>query len=88
MVADAVCEDTGTGVHDEDTATVVYGGKCGDVNCSGGEPDMGDVLLLWYFVGYPGQYELCSEWAGGYSCTYLTQIPIRWRGLLSIIVPP
>jgi C1A family cysteine protease len=49
--------------------TVVCGGICGDVNCSGGEPDMADVLLLWYYVGYPGQYKLCSEWAGDVNCT-------------------
>jgi hypothetical protein len=45
------------------------GGICGDVNCSGGEPDMSDVLLLWYYVGYPGQYELCSGWAGDVNCS-------------------
>jgi uncharacterized repeat protein (TIGR01451 family) len=71
QMADAVCEATGAKVHDEDTATVVVvcGGECGDVNCSGGEPDMADVLLLWYYVGYPGQYTLCSEWAGDVNCT-------------------
>ena len=53
VVADAVCEDTGTRVHDEDTATVVCGGKCGDLtdDCS---VDMTDVMILWYdFVNYP-----------------------------------
>ena len=43
-------------------------GTCGDVNCDG-NVDMGDVLLLWYYVGYPGQYEICSEWAGDVNCT-------------------
>jgi hypothetical protein len=41
---------------------------CGDVNCDEAV-DMGDVLLLWYFVGYPGQYTLCNEWAGDVNCS-------------------
>lgn len=36
---------------------------CGDVNCDQ-KVDISDVIRLLYYVGYPGQYSLCSEWAG------------------------
>lgn len=36
---------------------------CGDVNCDGAI-DISDVIRLLYYVGYPGQYSLCSEWGG------------------------
>jgi hypothetical protein len=56
-------------------------GICGDVNCDG-EVDTEDVLLLWDFVGYPGQYSLCSEWAGDVNCdgkTNMADVMILWH---------
>ena len=40
---------------------------CGDVN--GDEVvDMSDVIDLLYYVGYPGQYTICNEWAADVNC--------------------
>jgi hypothetical protein len=42
-------------------------GICGDVN--GNEVvDMSDVIDLLYYVGYPGQYTICNEWAADVNC--------------------
>lgn len=48
-------------LRDSLSTTVKVG--CGDVNCDG-YLDISDVIRLLYYVGYPGQYNLCSEWAG------------------------
>ena len=40
---------------------------CGDVNCDGAV-DMSDVIDLLYYVGYPGHYTICSEWAADVNC--------------------
>ncbi|MBN2013820.1 MAG: dockerin type I repeat-containing protein [Candidatus Altiarchaeota archaeon] len=45
------------------TSTFVMADEiCGDVNCDG-NVDMNDSLLLANYVSYPGQYQICSEWA-------------------------
>ncbi|MFZ2070900.1 MAG: C1 family peptidase [Halobacteriota archaeon] len=41
--------------------------KCGDVNCNE-VVDMPDVIDLLYYVGYPGQYRFCNEWAADVNC--------------------
>jgi hypothetical protein len=43
------------------------GMMCGDVNCDGAA-DMSDVIDLLYYVGYPGQYTICSEWSADVNC--------------------
>jgi hypothetical protein len=40
---------------------------CGDVNCDE-SVDMSDVIDLLYYVGYPGQYTICNEWAADVNC--------------------
>jgi len=40
---------------------------CGDVNCDE-VVDMSDVIDLLYYVGYPGQYTICNEWAADVNC--------------------
>jgi len=40
---------------------------CGDVNCDK-TVDMSDVIDLLYYVGYPGQYTICTEWAADVNC--------------------
>ena len=29
---------------------------------------MSDVIDLLYYVGYPGQYTICNEWAADVNC--------------------
>ena len=40
---------------------------CGDVNCNK-VVDRSDARDLLYYVGYPGQYTICSEWAADVNC--------------------
>jgi len=51
----------------ETSFTTTSVGICGDVapcpDCDG-IVNMGDVVLLLNYVGHPGEYQLCCEWAG------------------------
>lgn len=40
---------------------------CGDVNCDG-KVDKDDAMLLMNYIGYPGKYTICSEWAADVTC--------------------
>ena len=40
---------------------------CGDVNCDK-KVNSDDVTLLQNYVGYPGKYTICSEWAADVTC--------------------
>jgi len=40
---------------------------CGDVNCNE-VVDISDVIDLLYYVGYPGQYRICNQWAADVNC--------------------
>jgi hypothetical protein len=46
---------------------IVRVGKCGDVNCDE-TVDMSDVIDLLYYVGYPGNYTIGSEWSADVNC--------------------
>jgi|GEM_PF-2074864 len=53
---------------------------CGDINCDG-NVDSDDVTLLLNYVGYPGKYTICSEWAADVTCDGV--IDVGDVGLLS-----
>ena len=64
-----VCADNNEALDelDEDNNGLTNIWMCGDVN--GDEVvDMSDVIDLLYYVGYPGQYTICNEWAADVNC--------------------
>ena len=55
------------GYSDIDTVFEMEEGICGDVTCDD-VVDVSDVGRLLYYVGFPGQYTICSEWAADVTC--------------------
>ena len=59
-----VCADDNNTIKESDETNncMMSTRMCGDVNCDEAI-DMSDVIDLLYYVGYPGKYVVCSEWA-------------------------
>jgi hypothetical protein len=59
-----VCADSNNTLKESDETNncMISMWMCGDMNCDEAV-DMSDVIDLLYYVGYPGHYTICNEWA-------------------------